>query len=171
MSSDPTRIHAAHLAGQRQQAPFTPMHGVYEVLTAIVQGCFLQPLYHGQKAGIQTQLRSAIGQTRGYVVQDAADLHPIWVAIRTHVPTTDFLIDVTTQLHMSLAGSALPYEALTNNMAAAMGSHRMSDQHAMVDPDLLRRMPDTKAAREILLANPWFVTLLLLSHRPQLLAE
>lgn len=156
-----------------QALPFSPMLGVYEQLTAIIRSTFEQPNHKAERNVIQDTLRTA-ANLRSFVVQGEADLASTWQIIRTHTATLDFLMDVTTQLHLVTAHSLLPFDQIVAGLAASLGAHRPEARVAkktVVDSDLLQRMPDKKAAEELLLSNPWYVTLLLISHRPTLIAE
>lgn len=152
------------------------MAGVYELLTQIVTNCLSQPTFQANKNAIQDNLRQAVHQTRNYLVYESSDLNAAWGFVRGDTATLDFLMEVTTQLHLMLANSPMPFSTLATNFASAMGAHRPARdekvmKHSVVDTNLIQRMPDANQITEVLKTNSWFVTLMLLSHRPTLLNE
>jgi hypothetical protein len=172
--SDPARIHAAHLARMANVAPpFTAMQDVYSLLAQLVAGTLHHPTHRAHKQRIFDTLRSTLASTRTYVVSDQQDLHAMWASVRNDPPTFDFLMDLNNQLLLALAASPLPFETLVGHLSAAFGAHKPTNNgrsaYGAVDQDLLSRLPDPKAAKDVMLANPWFVTLVLLSYRADLL--
>ena len=156
------------------QAPqlFSPMQGVYALLAQVVAGSFNQPTHKARKDQIVNTLRSTIAGHRSYLISEPQDLSDVWASIRRDPAAIDFLMDVTTQMLCALAGSPVPFPTLVDNLSAAFGCHKPNtgrNGQMVIDNDLMSRLPDPKASKDVLSANAWFVMLLLLSHRADLL--
>lgn len=147
------------------------MHDVYALYAQLFTGSLNHPTHKVHKDNILSTLRSVLTSVRTYMVTEPKDLHAVWGMLRNEPPAFDFLMDLNTQLLAALHCSPMPFERLVECLAAAMGVHKPANgrsNHTALDQDMMNRLPDQKAAKDVLSANSWFVTLMLLGFRADL---
>lgn len=108
--------------------------------------------------------------TRLYLIGTTEQLTREWEQIRMDEALVHFMMGATNELRSRLSTTAIPFTRLAEILAEALGQYTLVDAEDAVekavamDGDLYNRLPDTPASKILLLANPWFVSLLLIEQ-------
>lgn len=150
-----------------------PMLLVYDLLrTALVQRLAAMPAPASKE--VLEGLQGAVNAVRAYTITTPEDLGEVWHLIRKNPLLTDFVFELAIQLEFMLTDSAVGFEGVIKALAKALGAQRgarpgSGTHKSAIDADLLQRLGDPATLESLLRDNRWYVLVLLLQHRPDLL--
>ncbi len=108
--------------------------------------------------------------TRLYLIGTAEQLSKEWEQIREDEALVHFMLGATSELRTRLSTTTIPFVKVAEILSEALGQYVLVDaedkteKSIVMDGDLYNRLPETAASKILLLANPWFVTLLLIEQ-------
>lgn len=150
----------------------SPMEHVMDVFYRTHTGMLNNQAYRELSGKITSKLSEIGRRIRFYSISDKSDFSSLWDNFRSDTDVTQYVLDSTAQFHLMLSLSEIDFNRLVELIAQALGANRGCSvdnniTKSVIDFDVIQRLPVARELLDLLINNPWYVTLYLWAHADQ----
>lgn len=140
-------------------------YDTFHRLNQMAMDIFIPQLKHHPSVDVevgQLNLLRVAETMRTYVIFSKEDIEALWSDIRSNVNTTDCLLELNSRLRLAVRLAGMDEAVLFSAIAQSYGL--TAGRHTAIDETLLSQMSDDELIFQLLMDNPWLLTLLFLRN-------